>query len=112
MWEWVRGVLRTVRGDRADGDVARKLAAVRAAATYDFPTADIEIMNTEIERGVANAELSVAMSEAANRMSFADRLAAEGVTTVTLDAEGNLVERGPEGHDRPLKRLDLVVGLD
>lgn len=52
---------------------------------------------TAAEREVANAELSVAVSEAANRMSFADRLAAEGVTTVTLDADGQLVERRPDG---------------
>jgi hypothetical protein len=49
------------------------------------------------EREAANAELSVTISEAANRMSFAERLAAEGVTTVTLDADGRLVERRPDG---------------
>lgn len=52
---------------------------------------------TPPERDVANAELSLAISEAANRMSFVDRLAAEGVTTVTLDADGQLVERRPDG---------------
>lgn len=52
---------------------------------------------TDDEREIANAELSVNISRAANEMSFADRLAAEGVTTVVADAEGNLIERRPDG---------------
>lgn len=51
MSEWVRGALRRARRDRAGGDVARKLAAIRAAAAHHYPTADIEVMNEEIERG-------------------------------------------------------------
>ncbi len=49
--EWVRRVLRRSRPERSAGDRARKLAAVRAAARHNFPTADIEQMNAEIERG-------------------------------------------------------------
>ncbi len=52
---------------------------------------------TTDEREVANVELSVQICETANRASFADRLAAEGVTTVVLDADGHLVERRPDG---------------
>jgi hypothetical protein len=33
------------------GDQARKLAAVRAAARHDFPTAEIDRMLEEIEQG-------------------------------------------------------------
>ncbi len=49
--EWVRQVLRKARSERPAVDRARKLAAVRAAARHDFPTADIDEMLNEIERG-------------------------------------------------------------
>jgi hypothetical protein len=32
-------------------DTARKLEAVRAAVTHEYPTADIDTMLAEIERG-------------------------------------------------------------
>ena len=49
--EWVRRSLRDSRRSAASGEPARKLAAVRAAARHDFPTADIDQMLEEIERG-------------------------------------------------------------
>ena len=49
--QWARQVLRRAREERPAGDRARKLAAVRAAARHAFPTADIEEMLAEIERG-------------------------------------------------------------
>jgi hypothetical protein len=49
--EWARRVLRLARSDKASGDPERKLRAIRKAATYSFPTADIEQMLDEIERG-------------------------------------------------------------
>ncbi|MGH2555681.1 MAG: antitoxin [Actinomycetota bacterium] len=49
--EWVRQVLRRARAEQPGADRARKLAAVRAAARHSFPTADIEVMLEEIERG-------------------------------------------------------------
>lgn len=51
MSQWVRQVLRQARRGSASGDAARKLEAVRAAAAHDFPTADIDQMLDEIERG-------------------------------------------------------------
>ena len=48
---WVRQELRRARQDRAAPDVASKLAAIRRAVTYSFPTGDIDQMNEEIERG-------------------------------------------------------------
>lgn len=66
---------------------------VERAVAGELPLSEL----TPAEREVANAEMSVAISEAANRMSFADRLAAEGVTTVVLDTDGRLVERRPDG---------------
>jgi hypothetical protein len=49
--EWVRRVLREARVTRPVNDPARKLKAVRRAAAYSFPTADIGQMLSEIERG-------------------------------------------------------------
>lgn len=51
MSEWVRQLLRAASRDRPSGDQARKLAAVRAAARHDFPTAEVDQMLAEIERG-------------------------------------------------------------
>jgi ParD-like antitoxin of type II bacterial toxin-antitoxin system len=49
------------------------------------------------ERMVANAAINAAISAAANEVSFADRLAARGVTTVVMDDEGQMVRRHPDG---------------
>lgn len=49
------------------------------------------------ERAVANAELDVRIASAADRTSYADQLAREGVTTVTVDEDGHFVERQPDG---------------
>jgi ParD-like antitoxin of type II bacterial toxin-antitoxin system len=51
----------------------------------------------ENERVVANASINAAISTVANEMSFADRLAARGVTTVVMDSEGRMVRRHPDG---------------
>jgi hypothetical protein len=49
--EWVRRSLRAARDAEAGADVGQKLAAVRQAAAHSFPTADIDAMLAEIERG-------------------------------------------------------------
>lgn len=49
--EWVRQALRAARRDRSAADVAARLEAIRAASRYDFPTADVDQMNQEIEQG-------------------------------------------------------------
>jgi hypothetical protein len=49
--EWVRRVLREARADRPAVEPETKLKAVRRAAEYSFPTADVEQMLDEIERG-------------------------------------------------------------
>ncbi len=49
--EWVRRTLREAHGRQATGAPDRKLAAVRTAVGHDFPTADIEIILGDIERG-------------------------------------------------------------
>ena len=49
--EWVRQALRTARRRDPLGDVEKKRAAIRTAARHRFPTADIDQMLAEIERG-------------------------------------------------------------
>lgn len=49
--EWVRRVLREARARRPVQEPQAKLKAVRKAAEYSFPTAEIEQMLAEIEQG-------------------------------------------------------------
>ena len=49
--EWVRRVLREAREQRPLHDPESKLKAIRRGAEFSFPTADIEEMLREIERG-------------------------------------------------------------
>lgn len=52
---------------------------------------------TDDERLVAHAMIDANISTSANSVSFADRLAARGVTTVSMDADGQMVRRQPDG---------------
>lgn len=54
--EYVRETLREARRKVAAGDTERKLAAIRAADRHAYPTADIDQMLGEIERGYGEAE--------------------------------------------------------
>lgn len=49
--EWVRRALREAREQKPSSDAATKLKAIRRGAELSFPTADIEEMLGEIERG-------------------------------------------------------------
>ena len=49
--EWVRRALRDARATRTTVEPETRLKAIRRAAGYSFPTADIEQMLSEIERG-------------------------------------------------------------
>ena len=49
--EWVRQALRAARRTEPLCDTDKKLAVVRAAAQHAFPTADIDQMLAEIQRG-------------------------------------------------------------
>jgi len=48
---WVRQALATARRREPKADVGKKLAAIRAAARYNFPSGDIDDMLAEIEDG-------------------------------------------------------------
>ena len=49
--EYVRRTLRDVDSRRPTKSPAAKLGFIRQAVKHSFPTADIEQMNLEIERG-------------------------------------------------------------
>jgi hypothetical protein len=49
--EWVRQALRSARQQRSSKDAGSKLTAIRLAMRHAHPTADIDQMNAEIERG-------------------------------------------------------------
>lgn len=55
---WVRQTLREALREEPMRDVTRKLDTVRLAARHEFPTADIEQMLAEIERGYIEPEAS------------------------------------------------------
>ena len=49
--EWVRQALQLARRREPTGDIGKKLDIVRTAAKHSYPTADIDAMLAEIERG-------------------------------------------------------------
>lgn len=49
--EWVRQALSLVRRSEPSGSAGKKLDAIRSAARLEYPTADIDRMLAEIERG-------------------------------------------------------------
>lgn len=49
--EWVRQKLRLARDAETGADPRTKLETIRRAASHSFPTADIDQMLGEIERG-------------------------------------------------------------
>jgi hypothetical protein len=49
--EWVRQAIRAARHREPLGDASRKLDAIRRASRQAFPTADIDTMLGDIERG-------------------------------------------------------------
>jgi predicted transcriptional regulator len=51
---WVRDALRVARDTATRPDARHKLEAIAAAAQHEFPTADIDDMLAEIERGYAD----------------------------------------------------------
>ncbi len=51
---WVRQALRAKRMESSAADARAKLKAIRKAAEYSFPTADIAEMLAQIEQGYNN----------------------------------------------------------
>jgi hypothetical protein len=48
---WVRQALSAARRQVPGRDASRKLAALRSAVAHTFPSADMDQLNAEIERG-------------------------------------------------------------
>jgi hypothetical protein len=53
---WVRQALAAARRREPVGNVGKKLDAVRAATRHSYPTADINDMLAEIERGYGTSD--------------------------------------------------------
>ena len=53
--EWVRQALAAARRYEPIGDSGKKLDVVREAARHEFPTAEIDEMLAQIERGYGGA---------------------------------------------------------
>lgn len=49
--QWVRRAIAAMKRREPEADVGRKLMAIREAAKHAYPTADIEQMLAETERG-------------------------------------------------------------
>lgn len=49
--EWVRRALAHARRQQPEGDIEKKIEAIRIAAKHESPTSDIGSMLAEIERG-------------------------------------------------------------
>jgi len=77
---------------------------IEAALAGEVPFADL----TDDERLVANGELDASIQARAESVSFGARLAAESMTTVALDDDGNLVEYRPDGSRRVLAAADTT----
>ena len=54
--EWVRQALRSARRTSSSTAIDKKLAAIRRAARCAHPTADLDEMNAQIERGYVGSE--------------------------------------------------------
>jgi hypothetical protein len=53
--EWVRQALALARRREPVGDIGKKLEVIRAGTRHEYPTADIDVMLAEIERGYGSA---------------------------------------------------------
>jgi predicted 2-oxoglutarate/Fe(II)-dependent dioxygenase YbiX len=54
--EWVRQALRAARRTELLHDTDKKLAVVRAAAQHSFPTANIDQMLADVQRGALDRD--------------------------------------------------------
>ncbi len=54
--QWVRQALHEAKGDEPLGEVNHKLAALRAAAKFEFPPAEAEQILAEIEQGYLSGD--------------------------------------------------------
>lgn len=89
---WVR-VGRAV----SDSTTAQR-RRVEAALSGQLPMREL----TTEEGIVFNSEIAAAIEENLTTTHYGEELATEGVTTVALDEDGNLIEYRPDGSCSPL----------
>lgn len=87
--------------------VGRTVSAQTTSARHRVEAAlagELPLDALTIEEGVVfNAEIDARIEESLARTSYVEMLGARGITTVALDADGNLVEHRPDGSS---SRLD------
>jgi hypothetical protein len=66
---------------------------IERAVAGEVPLADL----SDDEQVAANALINASIATAASEMSFADRLASRGLTTIVMDDDGRMVRREPDG---------------
>lgn len=76
-----------------DSQTSTARRRIERAVAGEVPLGDL----AADEFSVANALIDASISTAANEISFAERLAARGVTTIVVDAKGRMVRRNPSG---------------
>lgn len=65
--------------------------------------AELPMKTLSVEEGIAfNAEVAAAIEENLTETHYGQALAAEGVTTVALDDDGNLIEYRSDGSTSPV----------
>jgi hypothetical protein len=73
---------------------------IEAALDGSLPLRDLNAA----ERTVVNAELDAATQELLLRSNWGQEFAAQGMTTVALDDDGNLVQYNPDGTSAVIER--------
>lgn len=86
----------------------RSTAAQQRIASAVSGSLDVTEL-TDFERSVFNAEIDAEIQQRARSISYGEQLAAAGITTVSIDDEGNLITTLPDGttsimNDRPEAR--------
>lgn len=76
-----------------DGQNTTAHQRIRDAIAGELPLAEL----TNEEQAVANASISATISTTANNMSFAERLAEQGVTTIVVNDDGDVIKQHPDG---------------
>jgi hypothetical protein len=80
-------------------------ARVESALAGNVPLRDLD----ERERTAVNDEIAERIRRGAAAAHFGDDLAAAGMTTVSMDDQGRLVERRPDGSTSILSNPDGTV---